>query len=353
MYLRATVAVDPSRMTQVQRTKPTKAFAQMLHYMTLGAATPREEIETFTAVSVLQSLNRAFRELGVNDVVRLSKDDTLFYLDNEGRRDDLQEAFAHFQEKHPKTPLKPFEQLHLVLEHQDSGLSYLFDVAIRRRHRVGEYPIQIRLNAVFSEFGGDGSDLERTRQVVRTTLSSKEQATQFVEEKKRQFAEFLERLEQALRAALKVDDVEVRSDTALLRPREKVAQRPGRHYADVEDPCLGDYYGWDLASAYLWVWGETAFEEEWECRDCSLVDESGNTFLEVGSDGLSEESLPLLDCEQPLVIPDDPTLKTVSGSGYDDQLPTDDSSWLGGDAGSFDTGAGCSSCSSCGGCGGD
>ena len=156
MYLSSVLRVDPSKQTLIEAIKPTKAFNKFLHALTAGLTSKKEEIETFTAVSILQRINLCFRSMGINDIVRLSKDEIDFYLDTEGKKDDLQEALDQFDLKTHGVESEMFGTLTLVLEHMDETLKYLIQIDIKRKHPVGEYPIKIMVNAVGNQLQKNG-----------------------------------------------------------------------------------------------------------------------------------------------------------------------------------------------------
>ena len=119
MYFYGKLSVDPSSLTHVGIVEPTKAFAKILRFMTAGLASAKEERETFTAVSILQQFNRVFMSLGISNIVRIAKDGEDFYLDTEGRENDLKEAMEAFAKKASgSSSQKPFESL--SKETQDS-----------------------------------------------------------------------------------------------------------------------------------------------------------------------------------------------------------------------------------------
>ena len=94
MYFSATLSIDPSEITRIEAVKPTKAFGKLLHVLTAGLTSKKEEQETFTAVAILQKFNKVFRTMGMNNIVRLSKDEVDFYIDKKGKKDDLKEAMT-------------------------------------------------------------------------------------------------------------------------------------------------------------------------------------------------------------------------------------------------------------------
>lgn len=167
MYFHGTLSIDPSLMTDIDLVKPTKAFGKMLYYMKLGLASDQEERETFTSVSILQQFSRAFLSIGITNVLRLSKDDVDYYLDQEGRQDDLKEAMAGFEQSASSnwlesTGQRAFDTLRLVFEHEDEDLKYLIEIKIQRVHKVDEHPIQITVNGLMRDLRvhSDKSDLD-------------------------------------------------------------------------------------------------------------------------------------------------------------------------------------------------
>ncbi|HEO64684.1 MAG TPA: hypothetical protein ENI73_02335, partial [Spirochaetes bacterium] len=109
MYFTGSLAVDPSQITAIKVLKPTKVFGKILHLMTGGATSEKEEQETFTAVAILQQFNMALRSMGINNLVRLTKDDFDFYFDEEGKEDDLKEIMENFSLETDKIESEVFE----------------------------------------------------------------------------------------------------------------------------------------------------------------------------------------------------------------------------------------------------
>ena len=96
MFIEATLAIDPSQVTEIAKTKPTKAFARLAHALTGGSFSSNEQRETFTAVAILQQLNVVLRSCGIDDILRLTKDDVIIYEERHGEKDDLKIAVDEF-----------------------------------------------------------------------------------------------------------------------------------------------------------------------------------------------------------------------------------------------------------------
>ncbi|MBL4686457.1 MAG: hypothetical protein JKY37_17815 [Nannocystaceae bacterium] len=384
MYFTGDLSVDPAAMTKFKRVKPTKAFGKLFYYLTIGAAGTKKEVETFTAVSVLQSLNVAMRDVGVDNIVRLARDAEDIYLDTEGRKGDLREAMEAFESHAKSGGATDFELLQLVLEHEDEHLKYLIDVRIRRQHLPGEYPISVHLNGVMKDFRVDPATgtAQQVKGALGKVFASQDAYNGFVAGHKKHFDGFVERLREAMSAAMDVDDVVHSSKRSLVRPKSKKGSVSDITH-DYEDTRLGPlhagYPGFDEYFFYSLVWSEMCFEHNIRIQDTTIVDEGGHAMLDVGSDGFDGGASDTLDPDSTFQAPagedisyhdghgfesefNDANLlgsttsdsDTSSGGGWLDAFSSDSGGDSGGDSGSDSGGdSGGSSCgSSCGGCGG-
>jgi hypothetical protein len=141
MYYTANLELHPSQISLIERVKPSHVFGKMLHMLTAGLSSPQEEQQTFCAVTILQQLNRALRDAGVTNIIRLSKDNIDFYFDEHGKKDDLKAAVEHFEYEVDQIEAEVFETLKLVVEHETELLKLLIEIDVRRRHKVGAAPV--------------------------------------------------------------------------------------------------------------------------------------------------------------------------------------------------------------------
>ncbi|MFK8111325.1 MAG: hypothetical protein AB8B91_03960 [Rubripirellula sp.] len=364
-------------MTHVAVAKPTKAFGKLLHFMTMGLGSEKEERETFTAVSVLQKFNRAFSSLGITDIVRLAKDEINYYLDEEGKEDDLKEAMDAFASRTAATPAsqRAFESLKLVLEHPTENLIYLIEVEIKRRHRVGEVPIKVIVNGLISELKTAEESQDDVRAKLTPHFSSQDAYDSLVNRMQAEFDEFLEKIEQAIRSQLSVDQVFRTQDARIIRPTAPVrSRRSNTDKHDSCDPVYHDYHGMDDHFYYCWVWSEMCHAHQIHCADCKVVDEEGEPIAELGEDGIEAGESDLMNPEADLEVPSNVAVESpeqesneASKIASPPELDTsdNDSKTSGGgwfdsftDAFSSDSSGGSDGGSSCGsscggGCGGD
>ena len=375
MYLEAAITVDPSQMTEVVRATPTKVFARLASALTRGLTSPQEERETFTAVAILQQLNMVLCSLGIDDIVRITKDDVVFYEDAEGKKGDFKEAVNHFIKFAGQQELQLFNKLDLVLQHSQAGVDYLLDVRISRTHPVDEHPIRIVVNAFPSAMNAQGDD-SRVRGFLKRTMASQEKYDRFTSKYVALVESFVKDLETGFHRHMNVDAVHNAVRTKIIRPDRRVHDRndiPRHESAWHSDPAFGDYYGSNDAFLYAWMWADSCHEHSIHCHDCVLVDESGNDLMEIGSEGLDANQGESMNVETPFdsvrAVAEPTNAEIVDDSGSSMLAETQESTrvsggegWLssfmssigevGGGDGGGDGGGSCGGGCGGGGCGG-
>ena len=316
MYLEAKITVDPSQLTQVAYVKPTKGFARIANILTAGAMESKEEHETFCAVMILQQVNLVMRSVGVDNVVRLAKDDIVFYEDTEGETDDLQQALDLFEARATPEEIKRFDTLTLVLENHRADLSYLLDVCISRTHAVGEHPIRITVTGIPSSLTAeDGEDQVRRR--MKSVFNSQLSYDKFVEKHRKSFLEFVGEIEAAFKSHMKVDDVAVSSSVKIIRPSRPIQNRS-------ESPStMHNYHGFPDLLFYAWLWSDYCHSNDVHCHDCTVVDSSGADVLEVGSEGFQAGECSTLNTDEPFSVPEATDVSVVEGSEYSCEITSD------------------------------
>ncbi|PRP96067.1 hypothetical protein [Enhygromyxa salina] len=377
MYFTATIGIDPAQLTTIQRVKPSKLFGKLFYYLTAGLSGDRKEVETFTAVSILQQLNMVLRSVKITNIVRLAIDGTDLYLDSAGRPDDLNAAMKAIEvpalvSKGPD--LSTFERIQLVLEHQLPTLDLLITAEINRVHDDGEFPILVQVQGLMREFSSRADEpFEALRERMRGVFEDQARYDQLLDTHESAFSNFVDELATALAAQIQVDKVETTIDRQLIRPAAQVKTRDrmrGKLAHEREGLYYG-YYGFDDHFFYAWLWCDLSYEHDIQIRDVSLVDELGCTVLDVGEEGFAARSCETLNSTAAFVAPEgseDITLHRhhdyAEALGLDastHHASSDHDSWLFDlsthdhhDVGASSCGTSCaSSCaSSCGGCGG-
>ena len=371
MYLKAVMTIDPSQLTEIARVKPTKGFARIAYFLTGGLHKTEEERETFCALSILQQINLVMRSIGIDSVVRLAKDDTVFYEDVERKKGDLKLALDQFAAKVDPDRVKLFETLNLILEHESSDLVYLLDIRIKRRHAVGEFPISITINGLPKNSTSKATTAEQVRTELEPIFASQAAYDSYVDQQKKNFESFVSKVESAFNSKMNIDDVHTKSGLNIIRPKNRIANRneiPVSSADDCDyDPLFDNHRGFDETFFFAWMWADLCHDHDIHCADCSIVDSTGHEVLEVGPEGFQAGEGSTMNVDEPFIVPTGEDIQVMDGNEFSTEISkigdtSSDTSggWLdsigGGFDGGSDAGSGCggSSCgSSCGGgCGG-
>lgn len=369
MFLSASLSVDPSQMTKIQPIQPTKVFKKLLFILSSGNISEKEEVETLTALSVLQQLNMVCRSLGISNIVRLSKDDIDFYLDEEGKSDDLKDTLDKFKYEVDEIESEVFKTLDLVLEHSDKEFSYLIEIFIRRIHKVGEPPIQIKINGVMSEFQSKSNQSEKDmEEKLKPIFDTNDKYRSFVKAKQLRFDQFVSSLEVAIRKAIRIDHIKVESNAKIVRPKERIKKEIPSAQKQAVEPVFYGYPGWGNAFFYAWMWSSMCHTHDIQVNNATLVDDNGANIMSVGDEGFNAGESNTMNVDQPFEPPQasdavyydnneyasDIKNAGLNDGGFDPSDETrnafsdfSDNSDSSSDSG--DSGSSCSSCSSCGG----
>lgn len=367
MYLKAVMTIDPTQLTEIDRVKPTKGFGRIAYYLTAGLHQTEEERETFCALSILQQINLVMRSIGINNVVRLAKDDIVFYEDKDGQDGDLKLALDQFSKKADPDRIKAFDALHLVLEHEVSDVTFLIDIRIKRKHAVGEFPITVTVNGLPNRIAAESSSTEQARLELARVFSSQENYDAYVDQHRKTFDAFIAQIETAFKTTMSVDDVHTTSNLNIIRPKNRVAHRDeipiSAGAIDDSDPLFHNHRDYDDSLLFAWMWADLCHDYDIHCTDCSIVDTNGQAVLEVGSEGFQAGEGSTLNVDEPFCVPVGNDIEVLNGHDFSAEVShfgNSSSGWLDSIGGSFDgdsdagSGCGASSCgSSCGsGCGG-
>jgi hypothetical protein len=369
MYFSGILALDPSKATVIKKIKPTKMFGKLLNALTFGSKTKQEEHETFTAISILQQINMALRDCKVNNIIRLNVNDHDFYLDEEGKEDDLSEAMLHFETKIDDLESKMFEEINMVLEHRADSMNYIFDIQIKRKHKVGEYPIVIKTNGIMNDFklntGEDRAGLENRMSKI---FQNQDDYDLYVKSKNLEFERTIGNIELSLRKFIQTSDIHKELSTKVIRPKEKVREVGDMHHNRYADPVYHGYHGYGDASFYSYMWASMMHSHNVYVHNVDMVDSTGTDVMSVGDEGFNAGENNAFNEDADFEAPESGDVDFHGGSEeFQNDIPADSfdgggdsggfedtfSSGFDGDAGGDAGGcSSCSSCSSCGGCGG-
>ncbi|MBX7152919.1 hypothetical protein K1X84_14915 [bacterium] len=371
MYLSASLAVDPSQVTKIRAIPPTKIFKKILFTLSSGQISEKEEVETLTALSILQQFNMVFRSLGITNIVRLAKDDVNLYFDEEGKTDDLAEAMEKFKFEVDEIESEVFQTLDLVLEHADAHFNYLIEITVRRIHKLSEPPIHVRINGAIKQL--TAASAEEAEKKLAPIFKTNDAYQAFVRDSKTKFNQFVGTVDMAIRKAIKIDGIKTESNAKIVRPKERTSGPTPAIQHHVAEPVFYGYPGWSDHFMYAWMWSSLSHSHNVHIHDSTIVDETGANVMSVGENGFNAGESNALNVDAPFETPHDGDIQYYGDNQYaEDIQQTDmdssggdetrnafaddssaysdfsDSSDSGSDAGS-DSGSSCSSCSSCGG----
>lgn len=286
MYFTAKLEIDPSQLTLIKKAQPTKLFAKLIHFLSMGQLSDKQEHETFTAVAIIQQLNMGLRSLRIKNIIRLAIDDYDFYLDEKGIEDDLEQAMYEFKAKVDPMESEFFNTIYLVLEHEDDSLKYLIEISVTRKHRVGEYPLNIHVNGVLRNFQlGEFETHSELNARMEPVFVSQVKYDGFVNKLKQNFNSFVAELEGAIKKFIKVDDIRKKSSIHVIRSPKRIMDVREVKHERYSTPVYYGYFGFDSFFFYTWLWADLLYIRNLYVNEFTLVDETGNEILIVGKNG--------------------------------------------------------------------
>ncbi|MEH0157691.1 hypothetical protein V6R21_26620 [Limibacter armeniacum] len=332
MYFSGHLKFDPSQATRIEKKKPLNVFGRMFFNLTAGAFSTQEEHETFCAVSILQQLYQVFISLKVDNIIRLSRNNFDFYLDENSVPDDFRSVVKEFRTGIDSIEAELFDQLSMMLEYEDATFYYLIDININRVHPVGTYPIDIVVNAVLKDFAtstkGDAISLKAK---MTNTFASQESYDSYVSNKEQAFNIFLKDLTQKMRQHVGIDDVISETRQKIIRPFKKLEfnnEIPLKHPRS-SAPVYSPYYDYTNSFFYAWLWAELLHQNHIEIHNFDLVNSHGSTIIEVGQNGfnagvndLMNISVPFPEIDNDSLVTDFPTASIHFIEHHENQQPS-------------------------------
>jgi hypothetical protein len=321
MYFNAKIEIDPSQITVFKKIRPTKLFGKLANVLSFGNYTPKQEHETFTAVSILQQVNISMRTIGVKNVIRLAIDNFDFYHDKSGLDDDLENAMFQFKAKVDPIESELFNTIYLVLEHIDDEFKYLVEIAILRKHGIGEYPIVIDVNALATDFScSEDETREDLEKRIINAFPSQEDYDKFQIKKRAHFKRFVAELQETIGHFIKVDDVRSEEKTMIIRPGEKVTNLRDIHHEKNASPVFYGYFGFDHYFYYTYIWASVLHNLNITISKCFLQDVNGNEILYIDESGFKcGESITVSDMTE-FEIPQNTQVKLFSNHLFSEKI---------------------------------
>lgn len=295
MYFSGNLAVDPSQLTKIELKEP-EGFFKRLMFFIFKANGEKIEVETFTALTILQELKNVFQSAKINNIVRLSQDDVDFYFDTQGIDNDFETALEQYDLDVNEAYASRFNVLHLIMEHSAGSFKYLIDIKISRNHKVGKYPIEINVNGLLKDFQAQEGGEELVKTKMEQIFKSQQLYDSYLREKQLEFDLFLRKLEQDIRTNIRIDDVTMDSQQKMIVPKEQVPKRS----KDISPRPTGStvfhgYYGFGDMLWYSMIWGSMCHDNHIHVHNVDLVTDSGDMVGSLGDEGFDAGESTIFD----------------------------------------------------------
>ncbi len=190
------------------------------------------------ATALVEASRDALRRLGATNAVSLVIDDTVLFHDREGKPDDLGDLFLAFHDNSSVFG-QGFDELRLAVEHREAGLHVVIEVQARTVHAANAPAIRIiasgRVEALTPKPGEDAETYRKRAEPIASDAKA-------LEMYRLQFESFVERIKEAIAAAMPTARAEVeRAEARVVRPSGKEGEQPQAPNAAYYDPYVAYY----------------------------------------------------------------------------------------------------------------
>lgn len=299
MFFIGHISVDPSEMTNIHEVEPKSTLKKLLKTLSLGKISEMEEEENFTAVSIIHNIHNVLLRMGVQNVIRIAHNDKDYYLDSEGEEDDLNSALDKYTSDVSKAK-KPFKSIALAMESEKGSFYFYIEIHVKKSHKVGEFPIKIRINALMKEFFAQDKSKSKLKSEIDTNFRSPDAYEFIVESRFAEFKKFLKIISEACRQSIAIDDLKVESHKSILLPSHFAKNPSEIDYSNYRaEPIFHGYYGSPEKIWYTHIWTELCGENNIYINNCRIYNERGTMIGELEDQGIEAGDSLLFD------IPDD------------------------------------------------
>lgn len=275
MYLTSKIEIDPSQMTIIKRIKNDNVLTRIVDTISRDKSDSKIELETFTVVSILDQIRRGLISLEIDNIIRLSLNGFDFYIDTEQKERDLELALKELDKKIDPIESERFENLDLVLEHQDNTFKYYIQILIERKHKVGEFPVKIITNGLVKELYTEDFDEDKIKSSLDPYFQDQESYDKFVNYLDSEFDLYVSRLKEVLSSFIDIDGVICNNYKKIIRP--DIFQNGLRkvHFDNDSEPAFHGYSGINNYFSYNLYWMDFCRENNIICSNFVITDNSG------------------------------------------------------------------------------
>lgn len=317
MFLTAILEIDPSQITHIKRINNDNALFKLYDILTANVANKSFEQETFTVVSILNQIQMGLMRLGVDNVIRINVDSYDYFYDTEGKENDLFDAFHSIEQRIDNLESERFNTLELVLEHSELGIKYLIDIKINRKHKIGEFPIDIKINGAFDDLRLErDEDISIVENKMKEIFSSQENYERYIKERRIKFQTFVNEFEHTLSKFIKVDGIKLKFVDKIVRPKILVPGRREIRENNNTEPFFHGFPGINECLTYTLYWGKICSENNIYVKDFTLCDDFGKDIFAIGSEGFDSGEIDILRPQTKFKVPKIDNLIIYEGHDY-------------------------------------
>lgn len=321
MFFSSKIEIDPTQITQVSYSGKKSIIGQALQ-MLKGAS--KEELETFTAISILEQIYDGLVALDLKNVIRLAVDDFDYFFDKDSVDDDLLQAVNTVRYNIDPMISKHFDNIFLVLEAKDEFLKYVIEIRIKRKHKVGEYPIKIHINALFNEFYVDLENAQEQEDALRAKLNElfKSQLDYdiFVQKRFIAYEQFVKKFFFELGKFIKVDAIKHMTDRRIIRPQKRIFTSKEIDYNNSTFSIFYGYKGFREFFLYCWLWADYCYNYNIHLSNVKFIDSHGFKIFAISDIGFNSKDYPTLNLDLDFIPPQSAFVKFYSKNQYNDKL---------------------------------
>lgn len=122
MLFESKIDLHLERNSELARKQPTKVFAKFLYALTSGNYGEMKEQQLFTAVAIMQEINKVMIKQGVTNLQLLDVDDVVYYEDLDNKDNDLIDGMMNITMKRDHITSPEFKHMALTLSHLNSSI---------------------------------------------------------------------------------------------------------------------------------------------------------------------------------------------------------------------------------------
>lgn len=304
MFLTANLEIDPSQITKIKRINNYNVLFKLYDMLTANFKNQSFEQETFTVVSILNQIQMGLMRMGVTNVVKINVDNFDYFYDGEGREDDLFEAFHSIEKSIEPIESQLFNKIELVLEHHDNDFKYLIDISIMRKHKVGEFPIKVKINGAFVDLKLEkDEDISLVEGKLSEICSNQDSYDKYTRNKKVVFQKFVREFEHTLSKFIKVDGIVLKFIDKIVRPKILVPGRREIRENKNSELFFHGFHGISKCLTYTLYWGKYCSENSIYIKDFTLCDDFGKDIFAIGKEGFNAGEIDILKPQTKFKVP--------------------------------------------------